>query len=160
MDLELSTRTLDDYVVAELRGELDFNTAPALKEGLLAVLSQRGTRIILDLSDLAFMDASGLRVVLATGRRAALLGGTLSLAAPQHIVARILEVTGLDKRFAIFPTVMEAVAAAQVPGQPTPPTAPAKGAAHVSRLSGQPTARNRHRYPYSTERSFRIGRGT
>jgi anti-sigma B factor antagonist len=120
VDLELSTRTLDDYVVAELRGELDFNSAPALKEGLLAILAQRGTRIILDLSNLAFMDAAGLRVLLAAGRRAALLGGTMTLAAPQQIVARLLQVTGLDRRFAIFPTVSEAAASGQDPAHIAP----------------------------------------
>lgn len=150
MDLELSTRTLDDYVVVELRGELDFNSAPALEEGLLAILAQRGTRLILDLSDLAFMDAAGLRVILATGRRAALLGGTLSLAAPQRIVARILQLTGLDQRLAIFPTVSEATAAAHALTHPTPAT----GAARAPRVPDQPVARNRHRYPQPTQRSF------
>jgi anti-sigma B factor antagonist len=157
VDLELSTRTLDDYVVAELRGELDFNSAPALEEGLLAILAQRGTRIILDLSDLAFMDAAGLRVILATGRRAALLGGTLSLAAPQQIVARILQVTDLDQRFAIFPTVQEAAASHQAPAHTTLPGAPASGAAHVRRIADQPTARDRHRNPHSTHGFFRTG---
>jgi anti-sigma B factor antagonist len=157
VDLELSTRTLDDYVVAELRGELDFNTAPALKEDLLAILAQRGTRIILDLSALAFMDAAGLRVILAAGRRASLLGGTLSLAAPQQIVARILQVTGLDQRFAIFPTVAEAAAAHQAPSHPAPSVTPAGGAARVGRIPDLPTTRNRHRNPQPPQRSFHTG---
>ena len=123
MHLEFSSRTLDDYIIVEVLGELDLISAPCLQEELLGILVQRGNKVILDLSRLTFMDAAGLRVLLAINRRAGLLGGTFSLAAPQGSVARILELTGLDQYLAVFPTVAKAIAADHRPRRPMRPPA-------------------------------------
>ena len=113
MDLELSERTVDGCAVVGLRGELDLSVAPDVRDRLLAILSaQSAASLIVDLSGLEFLDSTGLNMLLATERRAGLLGGTFSLVAPQKIVAKVLRVTGLDTHFAIFPSVADAVLAA------------------------------------------------
>ncbi|MBV9855006.1 MAG: STAS domain-containing protein [Streptosporangiaceae bacterium] len=111
MHLGFSSRILDDHIIVEVHGELDLISAPSLQEDLLGILVQRGNRIVLDLSGLTFMDAAGLRVLLAINRRAGLLGGTLSLADPRGSVARILQLTDLDQYFAVFPSVAKAIVA-------------------------------------------------
>lgn len=94
-----------DYVVVEVNGEVDLATAPALRGHLLSVLRKHGNQVILDLAGVDFMDSSGLHLLLSTERRARLLGGALRLVAPQRNVTRVLQVTGLDRHFAIFPTL-------------------------------------------------------
>jgi len=121
VDLELSERDLDGYVVVGLRGELDLSSAPDLRDRLLAILTEQTSTVILDLSDLTFMDSTGLNVLLSTNRRAGLLDGTLVLAAPQKIVAKVLRVTGLDTHFRIYPTVAEASLALRTTNQATHP---------------------------------------
>lgn len=115
MNLRLSERKLDGRTVVALRGELDLSTAPGLRDRLLAILNERPGGLILDLSALTFMDSTGINVLLVTERRAVLLGGSLALAAPQKIVAKVLRITGLDNHFAIYPT---AEAAAAAPARP------------------------------------------
>ena len=106
--LRLSTRFQDGHTVAALSGELDVACTPVLREQLLAVLTPRASRLILDLSGISFCDASGLAVLVSTGRRATLLGGSLRLVAPSPAVALALRVSGLLRLFDIFPTVTAA----------------------------------------------------
>src|SRR5258705_8458309 len=76
-----TVRTADGVTLAELAGELDLASAPALREQLLGLLRPGFSRLVLDLSRVSFCDASGLAVLVGTGRRARLLGGFLRLAA-------------------------------------------------------------------------------
>ena len=109
MDLELSETVRDGYAVVALHGELDISNASDLRERLLAILRDQARSLVLDLSRLTFIDSTGLSVLVATERQANQLGGTLSLAGPQKIAARVLHVSGLDRHFPIFPTVDEAI---------------------------------------------------
>ena len=96
------------YVIAALSGELDIACAPALREQLLGLLRPAAS-LVIDLSAVSYADASGLAVLVATGRRAGLLGGLLRLAAPAPAVAKVLRITGLHQQFDIFPTVQAAI---------------------------------------------------
>jgi anti-anti-sigma factor len=111
--LDLSVQTAGDITIAELAGELDIASASALRERLLSLLRPGSSRLVIDLSKVTFCDASGLAVLVNTGRRARLLGGFLHLAAVSPQVGQVLNVTGLRRQFAIFPTVRAASAAAR-----------------------------------------------
>jgi anti-sigma B factor antagonist len=106
--LRFSARVEDGCTIATLRGDLDVACTPVLREQLLAVLRPGASRLIVDLSRVSFCDASGLAVLVRTGRRAALLGGTLRLVAPSPAVDVALRLSGLLAHFDIFPTVMAA----------------------------------------------------
>lgn len=108
--LSLAWRTQGDHAVAALSGELDIACAAALREQLLGLLRLHAARLVIDLSGVSYCDASGLAVLVGTGRRAELLGGELRLAAPRPAVDSALRVMGLHRRFDIFPTVSAAVA--------------------------------------------------
>ncbi len=124
------------YVIAALRGELGIASAPALREQLLSLLRPAASQLIIDLSAVEHADASGLAVLVGTGRRAGLLGGSLRLAAPSPEVARVLSATGLNQHLDIFPTVRAAITGP--PGLPDagfpPATVPARG--HRIRIEG------------------------
>lgn len=108
--LDCFVRIEDGIAVAELAGELDLARAPALREQLLGLLRPGSSRLILDLSQVSFCDASGLAVLVGTGRRARRLGGFQRLAAVPPHVARVLNLTGLHGHLPAFPTVQAAAA--------------------------------------------------
>ncbi len=112
--LDMSAWARDGIIVAELAGELDISSAPALREQLLGLLRQGSSRLIIDLSGVTFCDASGLAVLVGAGHRARLLGGFLRLAAVSSPADRILHLTGLSQHLPSFPTV--SAAAASPPG--------------------------------------------
>ena len=99
----------DGCVIAVLRGALDITSAPALRETVRGLLRPGVSRLIIDLSAVGPADASGFAVLVGTGRRAGLLGGWLRLASPTPEVARVLSATGLDRHFATFPAVADAI---------------------------------------------------
>jgi anti-anti-sigma factor len=107
--LSVSAHSERGCVIAALSGELDITCAPALREQLLAFLRPDAGRLVIDLSRVSYADASGLAVLVGSGRRAGLLGGFVRLAAPAPAVATVLRVTGLHRQLDVFPTVQAAI---------------------------------------------------
>jgi anti-sigma B factor antagonist len=103
--LDCSVRTADGITIAELAGELDLASAPALREQLLRLLRAGSSRLVLDLSRVSFCDASGLAVLVGTAHRARRRGGFLRLAAVSPQTARVLNLTGLHRHLPTFATV-------------------------------------------------------
>ena len=111
--LSLTSRTnRGGYVVAALGGDLGTASAPALRGQLFSLL-RAASHLIIDLSAVSHADAGGLAVLVGSGRRARLLGGSLRLAAPSPEVSRVLSATGMNRHLDVFPTVRAAIA-----GQP------------------------------------------
>jgi anti-anti-sigma factor len=96
-------------VVVALRGELDVCTAA---DGLSALTAPAGTRVVVDLAELAFMDCYSLGVIMAVRARARRAGGDLVLAGPQQAVHRLLALCDMVSRGLVFTSVGEAVSGA------------------------------------------------
>ena len=90
-----------DWVVT-VRGEIDVATSPDLKDRLGGLLDQRARFITLDLSKLAFIDSSGLGVLVSAHKRLRENGGeTILLRGMQEPVRHVFEITGLTKLFTV-----------------------------------------------------------
>ena len=127
---------LDGTVIVAIRGDLDIASAPAVRERLLSLLRPGACRLVVDMSEVRYADASGLAVLASTQRRAVLLGGGLSLAAPRPEVAVALTVTGLSRQLTAYPTVPAAAA-----GRPPGPSVMA-GPALTAQAQAEPGAGN------------------
>jgi anti-sigma B factor antagonist len=108
MDLVLSTRQVDDLAIVSVSGEVDLETASQLGDHALVALRDVSPHVLLDLTDVTFMDSTGLKVLLSIQRRADLAGGSFAIAGASRSVRKILSVTGLDQTFTIHDTVDEA----------------------------------------------------
>jgi anti-sigma B factor antagonist len=100
--LTLQVQHRHGYVLVTAVGELDISTVSQLR-GLLATLTARGPRVIVDLDQVSFVDASGLGVLAGASARAAAAGGSLHVTAATPRVRRVLAVTGLDRHLLIEP---------------------------------------------------------
>ena len=80
-----------------LSGELDASTAGQLYEHLAELTRDGIVHVALDLSQLEFMDSTGLSVIIAEHKRTTASGGELVIVAPQTQVARVFEITGLTE---------------------------------------------------------------
>ena len=69
-------------------------------------------RLTLDLSDVTFLDSTGLGIVVGRLKRLARHGGTMTVAAAHERVLRVFTITGLDQLLEIHPDLESAVAAA------------------------------------------------
>ncbi|HEU5156561.1 MAG TPA: STAS domain-containing protein [Streptosporangiaceae bacterium] len=111
--LQLTTQEIDGHAVVRLKGELDIATVDYLRDDLRKARHSYGEHVVLDLTELDFMDSQGLSVIVACQKAATAAGGSLALVAPRPIVRRTLEITGLSARLQVFDTVEEAIAPRQ-----------------------------------------------
>lgn len=85
----------DGKALVRVLGDLDLAGAEQLREALTAAIVSHETTV-LDLGSCAFMDSTGLRVLLAGVRRATEAGHALRLSAVRPEVWRVIELTGTD----------------------------------------------------------------
>jgi anti-sigma B factor antagonist len=86
-------------VVVKVQGEVDVYTAPMMKEEVQRSIDAGLTRVVVDLSGVAYMDSSGLGVLIGALKRAREGGGDLIVSAPNARITRIMDVTGLGRIF-------------------------------------------------------------
>ncbi len=77
------------------RGELDMASSDQLSTALEPALSAHARLVIVDLSDVTFLDSSGLRAIVRASNALQDAGGRLVVEGVSGAVARVLEVTGL-----------------------------------------------------------------
>jgi anti-sigma B factor antagonist len=109
--MDLIQREGDGQVIVVLRGELDVLYAASIAARLSAIASHE-CEMIIDLTDLQFMDSSGLAALVRARKRARRAGSDLLLAAPQQQVLRVLTVTRLIDSFFVFACVDDAASPA------------------------------------------------
>jgi anti-sigma B factor antagonist len=94
-------------VVAHVVGEVDMLTGPSLQQHLDNALATKPERLIVDLSDVSFLGATGLAVVINAQRAATQQGTTLQLRGVSSAAALPLQITELAYLFEILPAVEE-----------------------------------------------------
>lgn len=104
----MSAELLENAAVLKVHGDVDLATAPVL-ESAIAESWVPPQRLIIDASDLPFMDSTGLGVLVKAAIRARDEGGQVVLAAVGARVHKVLAITGLDEHVAICDTVEEAL---------------------------------------------------
>jgi anti-anti-sigma factor len=100
---DLSLEITDDGCIAtvQVRGELDLATAPQVRACLTELYGSGRRRVVLDLSELDFIDSTGLGVLVAALKRFRSDGGELAVVNPTNRVRKVFELTRLDGQFLI-----------------------------------------------------------
>lgn len=106
--LSVSVSASESYALVSLAGEADTTVCERLREPLVAVVLAGTRNLVVDLSGLSFIDSACLRVLLAVCRMTEEAGGSLGLAAPQPVVARMMELWGADQLIAVYGSAAEA----------------------------------------------------
>jgi len=112
MNFDIKTEQLGDEVyVISFAGEADLYTAPELKQELLEVISEGASQVIVDFSNATLIDSTTLGVLVGSLRRLAPVDGRLSIVCGDSSVAKVFELTHLDRVFPIYDDRDDAVAA-------------------------------------------------
>jgi anti-sigma B factor antagonist len=114
---ELSETDLDDrtHLIA-VAGEIHVSTAPRFSALFDDALSRGKTAVVLDLSDVEFIDSTGLSVLLNGLRHVTRRRGRMALVCNNPTVLRLFEITHLDATFDIHASREEAISAVQAAG--------------------------------------------
>jgi anti-sigma B factor antagonist len=98
------------YTLVELAGEADVLGSEALQGVLDAQTRKRPGLLVIEMSALRYMDSSALQAILRAHRTLVKDGGRLALVNPHDTVARVLEMTEVDRIVPVYASVDEAVA--------------------------------------------------
>ena len=98
--------------VLPFKGEIDLHVSPSVTASLNAVIEKKPRRLVVDLSDVTYIDSAGLAALIQGMQKVEAYGGKFLLAGLQETVRSIFEISRLDQVFQIFPDTDTAMAAA------------------------------------------------
>jgi anti-sigma B factor antagonist len=109
-DPVLSVESVGEACVVKLGGELDLYNAGRVRDALSQAFDDSPDRVVVDLSEVEFIDSTALGVLIEA-RTKIDNGRAFLLAAPALETRRALEISGLDRHFAVHDSVSEALLA-------------------------------------------------
>jgi anti-anti-sigma factor len=96
--LEVTTQASGGRVTVSLKGELDLSSVGKVEDELKRVEADEPTLLVLDLSQLSFLDSTGLRAVVTADERARTNGRRLVVVRGSDAVQRVFAITRLEER--------------------------------------------------------------
>ncbi|MEU7644632.1 STAS domain-containing protein [Streptomyces huasconensis] len=110
--LHLTARYPHEHlIVVTVVGNIDLQTAPALRARTAEIMRQEPCHVVLDLAQVGFCDSSGLSALIGIWHAAQAAGGSLGLADVPDRLMRMLAVTGIDSFLTVHTTAADAVTA-------------------------------------------------
>ena len=107
----------EDLAILVVGGEVDFEVSPQLKARMMRTIKAGRRRLVLDLSDVTFIDSTAIGVIAgAVEKLDEAGGGSLAIVCTHEKVMQIFEITGLDSVITVHPSREEALAALAVVG--------------------------------------------
>lgn len=110
MTLIVDSKAEPQLAVVEAIGEVDLASVPRLREEISEHIVAGRTNLLVDLQAVTYLDSTGLGVLVGASKAVQAAGGSLRLVCDNPRLLRLLRITGLDKAFAVHPTVEAALA--------------------------------------------------
>ena len=99
MEFSVSQDQRGAIPLLRVRGEVDIYTAPRLKEAVVAALESGAASLAFDLSDVGFLDSTGLQVLMSAKKRTAERGGDVYLLGVSGQIRRVFNLLSLERIF-------------------------------------------------------------
>jgi anti-sigma B factor antagonist len=109
--MQLEERTVGAWnIVSVLDSRIDARCADDFRASIARIAQQGHRKLLLDLSEVAFVDSTGLGAIIATLKQ---LGpeGDLAISGARDAVGSLFRLTRMDKVFRIFPSLDDAISA-------------------------------------------------
>lgn len=107
--MRIKTQDYNDVAVVELSGELDVDFAEMFGNAITDIVSKSRPGIVLDMSNVGFIDSKGLEKLLWTRDYCSQNSSQLRLAGLDENCRKILEITRLENEFDSYAELAEAV---------------------------------------------------
>lgn len=109
MDLTVVVEMHGERALVRVSGSIDVYAAPAFRDRLERELDAGNSNLLVDLSEVSFLDSTGLSVLVGRLKHARHDGGQLELVCPEGRVRQAFVITGLNKVFVMHDTLTEAL---------------------------------------------------
>lgn len=101
--------TAAGITVLALRGEVDFTTGAEIQRALLDPDGRANRHTVMDLSQVTFMDSTGINALIRAHQAATAIHGWVRVAGPTPPILRVLHIVGLDTVITCYPTLQQAL---------------------------------------------------
>jgi anti-sigma B factor antagonist len=101
----------DGLSIVDLSGEVDLHHAVELRELLAAHAEKKRPALIVDFTEVTYIDSAGLATLIEYVQRSMEYGGRFAIGGVSERLRTIFDIARLDQVFAIHPTLAEAKAA-------------------------------------------------
>ena len=108
LNIDLKTDDNGETMIFRLRGSLDLATSPTVRAALTDATQKSKQDVIVDLTQLEFLDSTGLGALIGAHRRAVENGGTFRLVIHDGPIARLLNITGLIRVLEVYHSLEDA----------------------------------------------------
>lgn len=110
MKMSTSIKTENDITVAKINGDLDHHTAKFIRGEIdREIAAEHPVRLIIDFSEVTFMDSSGIGLIMGRYKLMQDLGGDVVVASPPAYIKKVLRLAGIDKLTRIVGDVRSAM---------------------------------------------------
>ncbi len=99
MEFAVSQEQRGAVPLLRVRGEVDIYTAPRLKEAVVAALNSGAQSLAFDLSQVGFLDSTGLQVLMSAKKRTAERGGEVYIIGAGGQIRRVFSLLSLERIF-------------------------------------------------------------
>ncbi|MEH6941946.1 anti-sigma factor antagonist [Bacillus sp. JJ722] len=97
MNFKIDVKEMDQHVEVFITGEIDAFTAPKLKETLVPLAERYQVDIIVNLSEVSYMDSTGLGLFVGIFKQVRANKGEFSLVGLSERLKRLFDITGLTE---------------------------------------------------------------
>ncbi|MDD5583510.1 MAG: STAS domain-containing protein [Candidatus Omnitrophica bacterium] len=94
----------NNVLICVLDGEVNINTSPDLRKAFDTIVRNNEKKVLIDFSNVPYIDSSGLATLIEMLQRLRRIGGTMKLANMSQKVKNVFEITKLAKLFEIADT--------------------------------------------------------
>jgi anti-anti-sigma factor len=105
-----------DMLFLHLQGRLDNNNAQSLEDSLMKLIDDGARQLIIDCSQIEYINNAGLRVLLNVAKRIVNFDGRIALHSPSQPAKEIFDKTGFSMVSRIYDTREEAIAGVAASG--------------------------------------------
>lgn len=103
----IATTPGSDRYLITVSGEVDLATSPDLDTAIIAAIDAGAASVVIDLSDVSFMDSSGLGVIVRALKRCREAEIDLDLVITNERVLKVFGITGLDQVIPIHASIQD-----------------------------------------------------
>lgn len=108
--MQITTKTDNHTLIATLSGELDHHSAENIRSKIELDYSRNNSKnLILDFSNVSFMDSSGIGMIIGRYKNVKIHGGEMYICAINPAVKKLFDISALDKIVKVFDTLEEAL---------------------------------------------------
>ncbi len=107
--LSINPRQIGDVVILDLKGEIDLYNTPELRQVIEEQISKGKRKIIINMSDVSYIDSSGIGALVSAASNLKKYNGELKLVGLYGSVRKVFELTKLTNFFSIYRDVAEAL---------------------------------------------------